>query len=93
MVRVSNSKSLVSFEQQTFGYGKKSSPEVYSDQSKVGAHNPKVPSSSLTPATKTVGFCPAVSIFGKKQNPASETPAEFAEPPGTRTLNLKIESH
>jgi hypothetical protein len=26
-------------------------PQVYSDQFKIGAHNPKVVSSSLTPAT------------------------------------------
>ena len=31
------------------GKGKKGSPKVYSDQSKVGAHNPKVVSSSLRP--------------------------------------------
>jgi hypothetical protein len=33
------------------GKGKEGSPKVYSDQFKIGAHNPKVPSSSLGPAT------------------------------------------
>jgi len=42
---------LVSFELETFGMPQMGVPKVYSDQSEIGAHNPKVPSSSLGPAT------------------------------------------
>ena len=37
-------------------------PKVYSDQSEIGAHNPKVVSSSLTPATmRPLGYSKRVA--------------------------------
>ena len=71
---------------------KKGSPEVYSDQSKVGAHNPKVPSSSLGPATledKTAGLPksgnPAVLHFGAAAQLTASVPLKHTS---TRQFHL-----